>query len=76
VVRLSGIKILSCGSLKSKEEVAAVLEQFLEKELSAGGISASGKAVGVTVENNVAMAIEINSDATVSGHPARFSFTI
>jgi predicted component of type VI protein secretion system len=76
VARLSGIKILLCGLQKNKEEIAAVLEEFLEKELSACGISASGKSVSVTVENNEAIVIEINSDVTVSGHPARFTFTI
>lgn len=76
VARLSGIKILECGAQKSKEEVAAVLEGFLEKELSACGISASGRAVRVTVENNEAIVIAINSDATVSGNTARFTFTI
>jgi hypothetical protein len=76
VARLSGIKILECGAHKNKTEVAAVLEEFLDKELSACGISASGKSASVTVENNEALVIEINSDAAVSGHPARFTFTI
>jgi hypothetical protein len=76
VARLSGIQILLYGAQKSKEEVAAVLEEFLEKELSACGISASGGAVSVTVENNEAIVIAINSEVTVSGHPARFTFTI
>jgi hypothetical protein len=76
MARLSGIQILLYGAQKSKEEVAAVLEEFLEKELSACGIAVSGKTASVTVENNVAIVIAINSDVTVSGHPARFTFTI
>lgn len=73
---LSGIKILLCGAQKNKEEVATVLQGFLEKELSACGITSSGGTVRVTVGNNEAIVIAINSDATVSGHPARFTFSI
>jgi len=76
VARLAGMKILVSGTQKSKEETAGVLKEFLDNELSASGISAVGGPARVTVENNAALVVEINSDATVSGYPARFSFTI
>jgi hypothetical protein len=75
-VRLSGIKILSLGAQKNKDEVATVLEGFLENEMQACGIAVFGKTVSVTVENSVSLVIEVNSDVMVSGYPACFSFSI
>jgi len=76
IARLSGMKILEYGSQKSKREIAGMLEDFLDKDLSACGILSSGKPVDVSVENHQSFVIAINSDATISGHQARFTFTI
>jgi ribosomal protein L31E len=76
VARLSGIKILEYAQKKTKDETATVLAEFLNKELSSSGISSSSESVNVAVENDENIVITVNSDATVSGHPARFTFTI
>jgi predicted component of type VI protein secretion system len=76
VARFSGMKILEYAHKKTKDETATVLAEFLNKELSSSGISSSSESVNVAVENDENFVITINSDATVSGYPARFTFTI
>ena len=76
VARLSGLKILEYAHKKTKDETATVLAEFLNKELSSSGISSSSESVNVAVENDENIVITVNSDATVSGYPARFTFTI
>jgi predicted component of type VI protein secretion system len=74
--RLSGMKILEYAHKKTKDETATVLAEFLNKELSSSGISSSSEPVSVSVENNEHFVITVNSNAVVSGNPARFTFTI
>ena len=76
VARLSALRLLSHGPSESNEAVAGDLRQFLHKELSACGICASPDQASVIAKTDGTVEIEIKSDVTVGGIPARFVFSL
>jgi hypothetical protein len=74
-VRCAGIRLLALGATTSRKEIAAALEQFLRTELSAYGAISQDHQVTATVGDGDTIAVDVNSNATVSGHPVRFAFS-
>ncbi len=75
IIRLSGLLMLGAAGA-SKDAVAAALEQLVKRECASCGIDAEGGAVTAQAGGNGAIAVSVNSESTIAGHPVRFSFSL
>jgi hypothetical protein len=75
VVRLAGIRLLAVQGSSARTEVAAELEGFLRTELQAYGVMTAGGNVTATAGDDSKIAVDVDSDVTVSGYPVRFTFS-
>jgi hypothetical protein len=76
VARLIGRRIIQNASSVSQEKIIGDLEAFLCEELIACRICTAPDQVSVKSEKEGTLDISLNSDITVGGNPARFSFSL
>jgi hypothetical protein len=76
VARLAGHCIIENATSLGKDEMSRAIEGFLRKELIACRVCTEPDQVSVKPENDGTLLISLNSDVTIGGHPARFSFSL
>jgi hypothetical protein len=76
VAKLAGEVIIESSSSTDAAGLCRGVEECLRKELAACGICSEPDQVSVKPENGSALLISLNSDASVGGHEARFSFSL
>jgi hypothetical protein len=76
VARLAGERIIEIASSTGRDELCRSVEDLLRKELIACGICTEPDQVSVEPEGESGLLISLNSDVSVGGHAARFSFSL
>ncbi len=76
VIRRCGACLLSAGSGAKRDEIAAVLQEQVQRECAACGIASGGDTVGVRESEGRAIEVSVDSETEIAGHPVRFSFSM
>jgi predicted component of type VI protein secretion system len=76
VARLAVMRLSVSTASKTKEDAAKDLCVFLQKELTPYHVLGSPEQVSVAVGSGGEIELTINSDVSVSGFPAQFSFSL
>jgi hypothetical protein len=76
VARLAVMRLSVSGNEKTKEEAAKDLCSFLQNELTPYHVLSMPEQVSVAVGTSGEIELTVNSDVSVSGFPAKFSFSL
>jgi hypothetical protein len=76
VIRQCGLRLLAAAPGSARADVAAALGDYVRRECDECGVAAGGDAVSAVVRGDGAIAVAVDSETTISGHPVRFSFSL